>query len=90
MVVRSLIEMGIVQDQDLDNCEFDMGEMMYIINKPHITVLATQRGPNGRDPIDMDRILAKYGDFNFGHMEFECLQLSRMDAGYTPVIQVSL
>jgi len=90
LIISNLVEMGIVKDHELQHCNFDISEMMYIIDKPHITVLASKKNNGQRTPIDMDPILRKYGDFKFGFCEFEQIQLSKMDSDYTPIIKIPM
>jgi hypothetical protein len=90
MIVRELIASGIVKEGGFDNVRLDSEEGLYTIKKPHITVLGTKKGGGGREPIDMDPILEKFGDFDFGFMGFESLQLSKMDKDYTAESNVPL
>lgn len=82
--------MGIIQEHKLQHVTFDIGQMQYTVDKYHITMLAGRKIKGRREPIEMDGIIQKYSDFNFGIVEVNELQLSKMDANYTPIVSIKI
>jgi len=86
MVIKSLIDMGIVNESNLPHISKDIQQgNMYTIDKPHISILRNTKSKIG---FDMDLVYKNFIKFKFGQVEFESMMLSKMDENYTTIITI--
>ena len=84
-VISKLIELGVVNESQMDHARFDISEMKYKLEQPHITLMKSRK-----EPFDAVGLLRQFGEFNFGYSDVETIELSKMDKDYTVVKSVRL
>jgi len=84
-LISQFIELGIVNEIKLTHARFDLSQMMYKLEQPHITIAKKKAGV-----FDVSKIVKEFGDFYFGDVVIEKIMLSKMDKEYTNVKSISL
>ena len=44
-VISKLIELGVVNESQMDHARFDISEMKYKLEQPHVTLMKSRNGP---------------------------------------------
>ena len=84
-IVSKVIELGIVKDSEIENARFDLSELKYKLEKPHVTLM---KGKG--DTFDATLLLKQFLNFNFGFVDITKVCLSKMGGDYEVVAEANL
>lgn len=76
-LVSNLIELGIVNDSNLEGARFDLSSLKYKLENPIIELLSTTKGV-----FDAGNLIKKFGDYSFGYVDVESVVLGQIVGDY--------
>lgn len=79
-ILSKFIEFGVVQENKMEHARFDLSEMKYKLEQPHVTLMKKRGGVFNAVPI-----LKHFHSYSFGYCDINTIMLSKMDKGYTCV-----